>query len=414
MPVPSKTGEPPTMVREKLAILVASPMTENIYRRIGAEEMSAHFDVVVVDCLEWVRRFSERPKFVKKVSPNIVEARSEVELNMIFGQKRPAVAVDFLGRGPYTRSVQEACRAVGARYVTHHLVPCPAVVSSHAPWQSFLQHPWRTVGKLVRYLGRWITSHNPYPPDIALIAGKNSENPWLVSAESVIRTATPGYFELAQVKKAQERGVLALPALKDRQYLLFIDDCLALSFDFLLGDLSPIVSPEHYHQLLNRFFDQIEQAIGLPVVIAAHPDGKEHPNYALLFGGRPLFHDSTALLSLGCACALTHYSSAINYPVLLRKPIAILTFDKLRAAPQGEIAAFIAGLLQRPLLDMSAKSSGTHAVLAKIMDAPIESAYANYARAYIVDTDAPGEHPFDNLANHLKTVLSKAIRPDKH
>lgn len=401
-------GEHPAIAKEKLAILVASPLTENIYRRIGAEELSAHFNIVVIDCLEWVRSSSEYPKFVKKISPDIIDVRSEKDLYEKLNQQRPAVVLDFIGRGLYTRSIQQACKAVGALYVTHHLVPTPAVMSSRAPLQSLLRHPWRTAGKIIRHFWRWVGCINPYPPDVALIAGKMSENSWLVSAGTVIRTATPGYFELEQTRRAT-----ALPSLKDNQYVLFIDDCLALSFDFLLGDLSPIVESEYYHQALNRFFDQVEQVTGLPVVIAAHPDGKEYPDYAHLFGGRPLFHGSTAFLSLGCACALTHYSSAINYPVLLRKPIAIITFDKLRAAPQGEIASLIAALLQRPLLDMSSQSSCS-ALLAKIMDKPDERAYANYTRSYIVDTDAPGKHPFDNLANHLKKVLGKAARPDEH
>jgi hypothetical protein len=389
-------------------ILVGSPLTANIYRRIGAKELSAHFDVVVVDCLKWVRHFSESLEFTKKVLPSIIEACSEAELHMIFNQKRPAVAVDFLGRGPYTRSVQDACRKVGARYVTHNLLPFPVAVSSNAPLQSLLRHPWRTVGKLVRHLWRWSSCRNPYPPDVALIAGSKSETHWHASAGMVIRTATEGYFELKQVRKAKERGTLELPALKDSQYLLFIDDCLALSFDFMLGDFSPIVNPEHYHQALNRYFDQLEQVTGLPVVIAAHPVGIDYPDYDLLFGGRTVFHNSTALLSLGCACALTHFSSAINYPVLLRKPIAILTFDKLRAVPQGETASLIATLLQRPLLDISSQASSPHALLAKIMDAPVENVYVNYTRAYIVDTNAPGEYPFDNLVNYLKTTCVKA------
>lgn len=397
-----------TGTRETLAILVASPLTENIYRRIGVEEFTADFDVLVVDCLAWVRRYSERAEFAKKAASNIVEAGSEAELNAIFGQTIPSVVVDFVGRGLYTRAIQKACRLVGARYVTHHLLPFPATVSSHAPWQSLLRHPRRTVEKLVRYLWRRIRHSNPYPPDVALIAGSKSETPWLLSAGAVIRTATPGFFELKQVQKGLERGELALPALKDEQYLLFIDDCLALSFDFTLGEFSPIVNPEHYYQVLNHFFDQVEHATGLPVVIAAHPDGKEYPNYVQLFGERPLFHGSTALLSLGCTCAFTHFSSAVNYPVLLRKPIAILTFDKLRAAPQGEVAALIAKQLQRPLLDMSYTSQSAKDLFATIMAAPVEGAYADYARAYIVDTDTPGRHPFDNLVNHLKAVSGKS------
>jgi hypothetical protein len=407
VPIPYIAKEPDAVDKELLVILVGSPLTENIYRRIGAKELSAHFEVVVVDCLKWVRHFSESLEFTKKVLPSIIEAHSEADLYMIFGQKKPAVAVDFLGRGPYTRSVQDACRAVGARYVTHNLLPHPVAVSSNAPFQSLLRHPWRTADKLVRHLWRWSSCRNPYPPDVALIAGSKSETHWLASSGMVIRTATEGYFELKQLLKAQEHGTLELPALEDRQYLLFIDDCLAISFDFMLGDFSPIVNPQHYHQVLNSYFDQLEQVTGLPVVIAAHPLGIEYPDYDLLFGGRKVFHNSTALLSLGCACALTHFSSAINYPVLLRKPIAILTFDKLRSAPQGEIPALIASMLQRPLLDISSNALNSHALLAKIMDAPVESAYMTYTRAYIVDTDAPGKHPFDNLVNYLKTICGK-------
>jgi hypothetical protein len=265
---------------------------------------------------------------------------------------------------------------------------------------------------LVHYLLRRVKGNNPYPPDVALIAGRKSENPWLLSAKTVIRTATPGFFELKQARPDNESE--ALLRLPERGYLLFIDDCLALSFDFALGDFKPIVSPDRYYQVLNAFFDQVEQATGLPVVVAAHPNGKEYPAYNKLFGGRALFYDRTAILSYGCACAFTHFSSAINYPVLLRKPIAILTFDELRAAPQGEVSELLSSLLQRPLLDMSLPPSEKQELLAEIMESPIEAAYANYERSYIVDMASPGDNPFDNLVNHLKSTRSNNARVVKN
>jgi len=183
-----------------------------------------------------------------------------------------------------------------------------------------------------------------------------------------------------------------------------------LSFDFHLGYFSHIVDAASYFDLINGFFDQLERQTGLPVVIAAHPNGQEYPDYAALFKGRQLYNDRTAWLSCGCVCALTHYSSAINFPVILRKPVALLTFNQLQAAPQGRAVEAISTALERSVLDLSQQAENG-ALLSRLLAPAKEEAYAAYEADYIVNTSTPGANPFENLAAYLSGLSSVPCPP---
>lgn len=391
----------PSSGRRRMLILVASPLTEGVYRRIGARELATYFDVTVADCLQWVRRFDQRPEFKAAEAANIVRVDNPGGFSRLMQTLAPDFVLDFVGRGPHTKAFQVECRKVDALYITHHLVPVPTGFAMEASWRSLVASPRTIMARGLRYLRRRIANKQPYPPDVALLAGRKSANPWVLSARAVVQTATPGYFELQEARaRWGAHGGGAEIGMPSGDYLLFIDDCLALSFDFRLGDFSPVIDARTYFELLNGFFTRLERLTGKPVVIAAHPDGREYPDYAAMFGGRRVYHGQTALLSCGCVCALTHYSSAVNYPVLLRKPVSVLTFDRLRDAPQGRVAEVIASALARPILDM-AREEADSALVGRLLAPPQEAAYAAYERDYIVDTASPGANPFENLGRHL-------------
>lgn len=389
--------------RKTMMILVASPLTENIYRRIGVEELSLYFEIVVADCLAWLIPSDRHPTFSKKQSATIRKVDSQKSFAALMQRAAPDFVLDFVGRGPYTRMFQSQCRQVKALYITHHLAPVPTGASAATPWSSLFISPAQFALKALRHIGRRLASKHPDPPDISLLAGRKSMNPWVMSARKIVQTATPGYFELQSARLDWENQITARQDLPEDGYILFIDDCLSLSFDFHLGHYSHIIDATSYFDLINGFFDRLERLTGLPVVIAAHPNGREYPDYAALFKGRQLYDDRTAWLSCGCVCALTHYSSAINFPVILRKPVALLTFDQLQAAEQGRVVEVIASTLQRPVIDLSEKAmNGT--LLSRLLAPAQETAYADYEADYIVNTTAPGGNPFENLAAYLSNL----------
>jgi hypothetical protein len=386
--------------RKTMMILVGSPLTENIYRRIGAEELAPYFEIVVADCLPWLIPSDRHPAFSEKRSATIRKVDSQKVFEALMQSIAPDFVLDFAGRGPYTRLFQAECCKVKAQYITHHLAPVPTGASAATPWSSLFSSPAQFALKALRHIGRRLTNKHPDPPDISLLAGRKSANPWVMSARKIVQTATPGYFELQKALLDWDTHTTDARDLPEGGYILFIDDCLTLSFDFHLGHFSHIIDAASYIDLINGFFDRLERLTGLPVVIAAHPNGREYPDYATLFKGRQLYDDRTAWLSCGCVCALTHYSSAINFPVILRKPIALLTFDQLQAAPQGRIVEVIASALQRPVLDLSQQAEDG-ALLSRLLAPTQEVAYAAYEVDYIVNTSTPGANPFENLAEYL-------------
>lgn len=396
--------------RKTMMILVASPLTENIYRRIGAEELAGYFEIVVADCLAWLIPSDRHPAFNEKKSTTIRKVCNQKTFAAVMQSVAPDFVLDFVGRGPYTRMFQAECRKVKARYITHHLAPLPTGPSAATPWTSLLSSPVQFALKALRHIGRRMTNKHPDPPDISLLAGRKSANSWVMSARKIVQTATPGYFELQKARVDWDTNATARQELPEGGYLLFIDDCLALSFDFHLGHFSHIVDARSYFKLINGFFDRLERVTGLPVVIAAHPNGREYPDYAARFNGRQFYDDRTAWLSCGCVCALTHYSSAINFPVILRKPVALLTFDRLQEAPQGRVVEVIASALQRPILDLSQQADDSTAPNRLLAPAQ-EAAYASYEADYIVNTSAPGANPFDNLAVYLSSLPAASQPP---
>jgi hypothetical protein len=395
--------------RKTMMILVASPLTENIYLRIGAEELSRHFEIVVADCLAWLIPSDRHPVFSEKKSATIRKVDSQKTFAALMQGVAPDFVLDFVGRGPYTKMFQAECRTVKARYITHHLAPVPTGASAAAPLRSLFSSPAQFAIKALRHIGRRLANKHPYPPDVSLLAGRKSANPWVMSARKIVQTATPGCFELRKARLEWDGNTAARRDLPEDGYILFIDDCLALSFDFHLGHFSHIVDARSYFDLINGFFDRLERVTGLPVVIAGHPNGREYPDYAARFNGRQFYDDRTAWLSCGCVCALTHYSSAINFPVILHKPVALLTFDQLQAAPQGRVVEVIASALQRPILDLS-QQAGDRTPLSRLLAPVQETAYATYEADYIVNTSTPGANPFENLAAYLSS-LSPVPRP---
>jgi hypothetical protein len=392
--------------RQVLVITVASPLTQNIYDRIGAEIISKYFDVVIIDCIEWVRQYDQKPAYIEMQSENIHQVDSESAFREVFRRTLPSFVLDFVGRGKFTRKIQETCREYNALYITNLLTPFPNPISKKSLWRSFHAEPAATLNKVFRYVLRQFVEDRPLPPDIALLAGSESSNAWTETAKNKIFTATPNYFELNRIQKTAVVNKIKIPGVPTEGYILYIDDCLAMSFDFVLGAQKPIVEPSEYFPVLRQFFSRLESRCKMPVVVAAHPNGKEFHGYKDYFGERAVFFDATAELSLNCHFAMTHYSSAITYPVLLRKPILLLNSKQLRKQPQGNTLNYIAGLLQCPQVAIDEDLDSLELVRLDASSVS-ESCYNAYQEKYITNTVPMDNNPLEPLLKYLTSLSVK-------
>ena len=66
----------------------------------------------------------------------------------------------------------------------------------------------------------------------------------------------------------------------------------------------------------------------MPIKIAAHPRANFN-SISKVFGGRELLKGETASLVNNSSLVIAHYSYAVNFAVLYRKPLIFITTDEL-------------------------------------------------------------------------------------
>lgn len=396
-------------VRPKLLIIVASPLTHSIIRRIHVDELGEKLEVVVADCMAWVRKTGNGIKYKRSDKKNIVTIGSQKDFSRYLASYSPDYVLDFIGRGKYTRLVQKLCRMAGVSYITQLLTPVPTPQSFSSAVQLLTSSPWYTIKRIFSRIVNRCFSRAPFPPDIALLAGESSRNAWTRSAHTIIYTAAPAYYDVKYVdtdKGGGESAEISEISEMNGPYILFIDDCLGESFDFLIGDHKALVEPVSYYQTINRFFDKVEEISGKAIVIAGHPDGQEIEGYSSRFGGRLVEFQNTARLVRSCDFAMTHYSSATNYAVILKIPIVFLTFAELDASTyQGAVQRQMAKTLSARRIFIDRGYSFSFDLMEDVSRID-EAAYEKYYRRYISNCDNPPERIMDPLVSFLLSISS--------
>lgn len=113
---------------------------------------------------------------------------------------------------------------------------------------------------------------------------------------------------------------------KGKSYAVFLDQNGPAHPDYAYHGNKPPVTKDCYYRSLNKFFDSFEKATGIKVIIAGHPrsslaEGENWP-------GKQFVLRETPKLVMGAKIVFAHYSTAISFPVLWRKPIIQLTTNE--------------------------------------------------------------------------------------
>ena len=161
------------------------------------------------------------------------------------------------------------------------------------------------------------------PCNIVFAGGKKSilENPLISNSSKIIYVHANDYdFFLEHKHKDKIKS--------DEEYAVFIDQNLAFNTDPKITGTGRVVTERNYFPSLKSFFDQIEKQNNIKVIIAAHPRAnyKDYPN---IFGEREIIFGKTLELIRDSKIVLLHYSNAINFAILFKKPVFIFTTREL-------------------------------------------------------------------------------------
>lgn len=190
------------------------------------------------------------------------------------------------------------------------------------------------------------------------------------------------------------------PTTVDASIGVFIDEYLPFHPDYAyMGNESPVM-PDQYYPQICHFFDHIEREFGYKIIIAAHPRSRYEglPDY---FGGRPVIKDRTSELVRNSGFIIMHTSTAINFAVLYRKPIIIVTTDRYNEGwtedpTPGWLAAYFGKKVHN--LDRSIEFDPNREMTID------DAAYGSYRNAYIKKDGTEEISSWQILANRLKRI----------
>ena len=220
--------------------------------------------------------------------------------------------------------------------------------------------------------------------------------------------ATPGQKSIstdpaiAPLGEPDGRSVVGSFTFSGSKHIVFLDQNLPFHGDFTLQKRRAPATAEKYFPALCQFFDRLEQELGLPVVIAAHPraayaqEGYSGPDY---FGRRKLIAGQTLPLIFDSALVLTHYSTAVNFAVMAKKPLVLLDSSEIERS-EGHIIRSMSSHLGALVLNIDQPGIPLPEELVRIDS----EAYTRYFHNYIKEEGSP-EKPFwqillDDLQNN--------------
>lgn len=183
---------------------------------------------------------------------------------------------------------------------------------------------------------------------------------------SLKRKARPDSPELDHLRKKRMRPLA-----------VFLEACAPIGPDSRHANEERYQTQEVYYPELLNFFGRLRDA-GLDLVVAAHPKApwKGRLEY---FDGLAIHQGKSEELVALADLVVMHYSTAISYPVLHRKPILFITTDQINQGADGDFLLGTARALGKHPLNIS----GPYAVdLDKAMRLD-EAAYLRFERTYI-------------------------------
>jgi len=120
---------------------------------------------------------------------------------------------------------------------------------------------------------------------------------------------------------------------------VFMDQNLPFHPDLIRNNKAPLVSVGKYFTSLNEFFDLVETAYGVEIVIAAHPRS-QYENDINYFQGRKVIKGRSLELIQDAQFVITHFSAGVHFPVLLNKPVLFITTEEIEQRKKHQVQVF--------------------------------------------------------------------------
>ena len=235
---------------------------------------------------------------------------------------------------------------------------------------------------------KFIILINSYVVDTVIFAGKKLQNIDfnIKTVKKILYSHTYDYNSYLELKGKNNRVI-------KNNYIVYIDQNLISHPDFFIKKKNPYVD-ENFYPKINNFLFQLKKKYGYDIKIALHPKNNTKKNP--FPNKKNCFIDKTPELIKNCKHVIMHYSTAVSYGVIYKKPITFITTDQLNMNRPGALITKLSMELNSQLINIDRVHNF---IIRKNFD---KKKYNNYMNQYI-------KHPKSNNENSWTYLLKNIL-----
>ena len=185
-------------------------------------------------------------------------------------------------------------------------------------------NPIISVKKLISFLKKKSLQNNAkkFNPDYLVVGGTKSLSGINKKKLQSLRLIIMIMITLLKVN--------ILNQIKMVTFLVFLDEDAAYHSDYKKLEVSPFVKAENYYPIIDNGLNIIAKSLNLNIKIAAHPRSN-YQDKSVKFKYTTIKNKTFELIRDADA-VVAHSSTVIQYAVLLKKPIILVTTDEIQKA----------------------------------------------------------------------------------
>ena len=300
-----------------------SSFSERDMTRFGTNILSNFFDLYLIDCSGFVKKNENvfEAQFLSQSSNNLI-FKNYKTIKKFLDKINLTFYIDLLGSDIQSFKTRRLLKNKSVLRIKLSLGMLPWVKDNIGIITRLnnLRKAGNFIDKLFNQIFTRLLSKFEPSIDIQISSGSACQKSTSPHVNN-IWTHSFDYQEFIEKKSCSDSNYKDIG-----EYALFIDQYAPSHPDYSFHGNNPPVSEDKYYKSLNKFFDYFEEKVGFNIVIAGHPKRNEKSNYC--WNNRKQIIGNTSQLISQSSIVLTHYSTAISFAVLNRKPILLITTDE--------------------------------------------------------------------------------------
>tara|TARA_B100002051_G_scaffold266686_1_gene294144 strand:- start:4518 stop:5657 length:1140 start_codon:yes stop_codon:yes gene_type:complete len=370
---------------KKLCFVTSTRFQKKDFQRFGLDIINKKYEIAVIDLSKIINKRSNIV-FKKYKYKNLYEFDNFFDLYKFFKKNSFKYVIDDLNNSFYEVIARLIFIFFNIKSIKYIGGLKPPILYKYVYGEQNKINKLREIPiKILSYIKRkFLIIINKKLIKIVMITGKDPQNLEGYLNKKILRIYTHGYdynyfLKMKKLKKIQ------------KNYILYIDQNFISHADFFIKKRSAFVGSNFYNSV-EKFLQKISKVNNCDFKIALHP--KSILNKSNFKTKKKCYVNLTPELIQQSKYVLCHYSTAVSFAILFKKPIITLTSIELDNVRAGSQIRSMSKILKTPLYVLESQNQNF-----KLANKYDKSSYKNYLNNYI-------KHPKSNNINSWVTLLN--------